>query len=307
LPFIEVERKENSLFEGIYTALVTPMKKGTVDLHALEKIVDRQLKAGVSGVVACATTGEGSLLDAKERSLVIEAVVKQADKRASVIVGTGRVSTWATIEATRIAKDLGADAALVVAPSYVKPSQEGIAGHFEKVADDGGLPIVIYNVPSRTASDIEPATVGGLAAHEKIVGIKEATGSIFRVQKVIAAAAGRIAVLSGDDPITVSLLAAGGQGVICTGSNVVPERWTALWNLWKQGDVKGAAAAQAELRGLHEALFLESNPGPAKAALNLMGLIDPEIRSPLTWPRKTTLERLAGELKDLGVNLKDKA
>ncbi len=288
------------MLEGIYTALITPIKNDTVDLEALTRIVDRQVDAGVHGLVLCATTGEGSVLTDEERDLVVKTVVERVKNKVEIVVGTGRVSTWATIETNRAAADLGADAALVVSPSYVRPSQDGIVKHFEKVADNSGLPIIVYNVPSRTSSDVLPAALGRLAAHENIIGVKEATGSIYRAQQVIAAADGRLSVLSGDDPITVSLLVAGGQGVICTASNAVPEKWAALWNEWKKENIAGAAAIQAELADLHETLFLEANPGPVKAAVHMLGLIEPEIRLPLTWPSHKTTKRLAEELEKLG-------
>ncbi len=212
------------------------------------------------------------------------------------------MSSPRTIEQTQVAAELGADAALVVSPAYVKPSQEGIAAHYESIADEGGLPIIVYNVPSRTASDVLPETVERLAAHENIVAIKEATGSIYRAQQVIAAARGRISVLSGDDPITLSLLVAGGDGVICTASNVVPKRWADLYAHFKEGNIEAASKVQAGLVDLHEVLFLESNPGPVKAAMHLLGLMEPEIRLPLTWPTPKTLFRLSEELEKLGFN-----
>jgi 4-hydroxy-tetrahydrodipicolinate synthase len=291
------------VIEGIHTALITPMKNDNIDLDALGRIVDRQMAAGVQGLVICATTGEGSTLREKERAQVIEAVVKRAGSKLHITVGTGRVSTWSTIEDTRVAADLGADAALVVAPPYVRPSQEGMVAHFEQVANQGGLPIIVYNVPSRTSCDLQAETIGKLAQHDKIVGVKEATGSILRAQEIIALVEGKIAVLSGDDPITVSLLLAGGQGVISTASNSVPEIWVSLWNAWKKGDYKEAAVIQARLRLLHEALFCEANPGPVKGTLYLLGLIEPEIRLPLIWPGAQTLERLKGELVELGLEV----
>lgn len=289
------------MLEGILTALVTPLKNDTVDGEALARLIDRQLEAGVDGIVVCATTGEGSILDEKERHAAIRIAVARARGKTKIVVGTGCISTAATITQTRAAKELGADAALVVSPPYVRPSQEGIAAHYERIADEGGLPIIAYNVPSRTASDIALATLDRLAAHGNIVGLKEATVSAQRVQQVLAAIHGRMAVLAGDDPVTLSLLVAGGQGVISTGSNVVPKKWVELWRAWKAGDVARAAAVQASLLGLHEALFLEANPGPVKGALNLQGLIAPEIRMPLTWPGPATMARLAKELEGLGL------
>ncbi len=296
-------RKDALLIEGIYTALITPMKQGTVDKDALLGLVDRQLAAGVHGLVLCATTGEGSVLTNDERRTVIETAVRRVDKKIPICVGTGCISAWATVEQTRIAKDLGADTALVVSPAYVKPSQEGMIDFFREVADSGGLPIILYNVPSRTMSDIAPSTVASLSTHEKIVGIKEATGSMLRAQQVIAAAEGRIAVLSGDDPITLSLIIAGGTGVISTAANAVPNIWVSLWQACQDGDIKRAAQIQNNLVPLHEVLFSEANPGPVKGALHLLGHIAPEIRLPLTWPTPKTMSRLAEELGRLGVSV----
>ncbi|MDD5306923.1 MAG: 4-hydroxy-tetrahydrodipicolinate synthase [Deltaproteobacteria bacterium] len=286
--------------EGILTALVTPLRSGMVDLDALRALVERQIEAKVQGIVVAATTGEGSMLTREEQRLVVETAVKTARGRILVAAGCSHSSTWAVVEAAHAAADAGVDAVLVASPAYVRPGQDGIAAHYEAVADRTRVPIIAYNVPTRTGSDILPATLGRLAAHERIVGVKEATGSMLRVIQVIAAVKGRMAVLSGDDPITVSLLVAGGQGVISTASNVAPAKWAELWRRWVAGDHKGAAEAQAELTGLHEALFLETNPGPAKAALHLLGLVEPEIRMPLMWPQKATISRLAAEMERLG-------
>ncbi len=283
--------------------MVTPLKNGTVDLQALGPLVDRQVNAGVQGLVICATTGEGGTLTPDERRLVIDSVVKRVNGRLSIIVGVSYVATWAVIEAIHSAADLGVDAALVSSPAYVKPSQDGIYSHYAAVADQSGLPIVLYNVPSRTSSDIKSATVARLATHDRIVAIKEASGSVERAQQIIGSVAGNINVLCGDDPVTLSILVAGGHGVISTGANVVPEKWAAMWRAWKEGDVVAAAAVQAGLLGLHEALFMESNPTPVKAAMNLLGLLEKEIRMPLTWAVRPTIYRLAAELENLGLRV----
>lgn len=289
--------------EGIYTALVTPLRNGTVDVDALTVLLDRQLAAEVQGVCVCATTGEGSLLRPEEYELVLRTAAQRIGGRAKLVAGTGTYATWATVEATRRASDLGADLVLVAAPAYVRPSQEGLYAHFMAVADQGGLPVIAYNVPSRTSSDIAPSTLARLAAHERIVAVKEATGSMQRAQQVLAGVRGKMAVMSGDDPITLSLLVAGGAGVICTASNVVPERWTSLWRAYRRGEIREAVNLQASLLGLHEALFLESNPGPVKAALHILGLLEPEIRLPLTWPTPPTVYRLTAELELLGLKV----
>ena len=290
----------HEVLKGIYTALVTPMRSGKIDYNALESLVIRQIEAGVQGLAICASSGEGATLTDDERSSIIKQVIELAGESLQILVGTGCMSTWATIEATKKASDLGAETALVAPPSYVKPSQDGHIAHYEAIAEEGGLPIVVYNVPSRTSTDILPETLARLAAHDKIVGIKEATGSILRVQQVIAAVAGKMSVLSGDDPITLSLLVAGGDGVICTASNAVPELWVSLFDNWQQGNIKEASKIQSELTSLHVVLFHETNPGPVKAALHLLGLIEPEIRLPLIWPNQNTLSCLEQELTKRG-------
>jgi 4-hydroxy-tetrahydrodipicolinate synthase len=290
----------HEVLKGIYTALVTPMSGGKIDYNALESLVIRQIEAGVQGLAVCASTGEGATLTDDERSSIIKKVIEIAGDRLQILVGTGCMSTWATIEATKKASDLGAKAALIAPPSYVKPSQDGHIAHYEAIAEESRLPIVVYNVPSRTSTDILPGTLARLAAHDRIVGIKEATGSILRVQQVIAAVAGKMSVLSGDDPITLSLLVAGGDGVICTASNAVPELWVSLFNKWQEGNIQAASKIQSDLTSLHVVLFQETNPGPVKAALHLLGLIEPEIRLPLIWPNQNTLSCLEQELTKRG-------
>jgi len=279
------------------------MKNGTVDITSLGRLVDRQVKAGVQGLVVCATTGEGATLTPDERRLVIDTAVKRAGGAVKIVAGTSQVATWAVVESISMAADLGAQGILVAAPPYVKASQDGMYSHFAAIADQSRIPIILYNVPSRTACDMKPETVARLSGHERIVAIKEATGSVERVQQIIGAVSGNLGVLSGDDPSTLSILVAGGKGVICTGANVTPEKWVTLWNHWRGGDVMSAAAVQAGLLGLHEALFLESNPGPAKGALNLLGLLDKDIRLPLVWPSRPTLYRLAAEMEGLGLKV----
>ena len=261
------------------------------------------MKAGVQGLVVCATTGEGATLTPDERRLVIDTAVKRAGDALDIIVGTSQVATWSVMEAIAMAADLGARGMLIAAPPYVKASQDGMYSHFATIADQSRIPVVLYNVPSRTACDLKPETVARLSSHERIVAIKEATGSVERAQRIIGSVSGNLAILSGDDPSTLSILVAGGKGVISTGANVTPDKWVTLWNHWRAGDVMSAAAVQAGLLGLHEALFLESNPGPAKGALQLLGLIDKDIRLPLVWPSRPTLYRLAAEMEGLGMKI----
>lgn len=291
------------MFKGILTALATPMKNGNVDLGALTHLVDRQIAAQIDGLVLCGSTGEGVLLQPEEKKLIVDTVVKHAAGKINVAIGVSAAATWDAVDTIKSALDNGAEGALVSAPPYVKPSQDGLYNHFAAIADRSSLPICLYNVPSRSACDILPATVARLSAHENIVALKEASGSSFRVQQVASVTRGKLNILAGRDPDTLSVLSFGGQGVICTGSNLVPEKWSSLYRHWQNGDVISAAAIQAGLVGLYEALFLESNPGPLKAGLHLLGLISDDIRSPLTWPERPTVYRIAAELENLGLKI----
>lgn len=287
-------------FQGTMTALVTPLHDGALDEDALRRLVAQQLAGGVDVLVPCGTTGEGATLTPDEAARVIRVCVEEARGRAPVVAGTGSNSTQATIENTRRAKEAGAQGALVVTPYYNKPQQEGLFRHFEAVARAGGLPVILYNVPSRTSVDLLAETVGRLSKVPGIVGIKEASGSIVRSLEVLEAVEGRpFDLLSGDDGFTLPVLAVGGDGVISVASNVVPERVSAIVRRFKAGDLKGAQEAQLALNALIRALFVETNPAPIKAAMALRGHMRDEVRLPLVSASEATRAKLKAALDAL--------
>jgi 4-hydroxy-tetrahydrodipicolinate synthase len=289
------------VFEGVHTALVTPFRDGDVDEESLRGLVKRQIEAGVDGVVPCGSTGESATLSHAEHRRVVEIVVAAAAGRVSVIAGTGSNNTREAVELTRHAKDSGADGALLISPYYNKPTQEGIFAHYETVARETGLPLVVYNIPGRTGSNILPTTLGRLADVEGIVGVKEACGDIAQISEVIAACPGDFAVLSGDDALTLPLCALGGKGVISTSSNVAPGDMVALVKAVLGGDLPEARRIHYRLLPLFDALFCETNPIPVKAAVALLGLGGEEIRLPLTPIGDANRERLQVVLKELGL------
>lgn len=272
-----------SKFSGAFTALVTPFTPSLeLDKPAFEELVRDQLQAGINGLVPCGTTGETPTLSDDERDWLIQTCVKLAAKKVPVIAGTGSNSTAQTIRYTRRAKELGADAALVVVPYYNKPTQEGLYQHFRAVSRDGGLPVMLYNVPGRTGADLLADTVVRLQADDaNIVAIKEACGSTDRVAELRARCRADFAILSGDDGMALPMMAVGAVGVVSVASNVRPEQLVALTKLALAGDYTKAREVHLKLRKLFAGLFVESNPLPAKAALALMGKMGPEVRLPL--------------------------
>ncbi len=288
------------MFEGILTALVTPFRDGGIDDEALAALVERQAAAGVAGVVPCGSTGESATLSHAEHRHVVDVVVEAAAGRIAVVAGTGSNSTQEAIELTQHARQAGADGALLLSPYYNKPTQEGIYLHYAAVARETGFPLVVYNIPGRTASNITPATLARLAEIENVVGVKEACGDIDQIAHVIASCPDDFSVLSGDDGLLLPLLAVGGNGCISTTSNVVPESICALYAAWQAGDPARALALHQQLMPLFDVLFCETNPIPVKAALALMGLVGDEIRLPLTPIGEANRERLGLVLKETG-------
>ena len=288
------------MFEGILTALVTPFRDGGIDDEALAALVERQAAAGVAGVVPCGSTGESATLSHAEHRHVVEVVVEAAAGRIAVVAGTGSNSTQEAIELTQHARQAGADGALLLSPYYNKPTQEGIYLHYAAVARETGFPLVVYNIPGRTASNITPETLSRLAEIENVVGVKEACGDIDQIAHVIASCPDDFSVLSGDDGLLLPLLAVGGNGCISTTSNVVPESICALYAAWQAGDPARSLALHQQLMPLFDVLFCETNPIPVKAALALMGLVGDEIRLPLTPIGEANRERLGLVLKETG-------
>ncbi len=280
------------VFSGSMVALVTPFKEGRVDWDALESLVEFHIENGTHGIVPCGTTGESATLSHEEHDQVIKAVVKSVKNRVPVIAGTGSNSTLEAMELTRGAEKAGADGALMISPYYNRPTQEGIYQHYKKVAAAVKIPLIIYNIPSRTGSKIEPETLARLAEVENIEGVKEATGSIDQAIEVIRLCGDGLAVYSGEDSLTYSLMMLGGKGVISTVANVVPREMSQLTRACFEGDWERGKRIQFQLIPLIRSLFLETNPIPVKTALTLMGKCQGDLRLPLTPMTDGNLQRL---------------
>lgn len=270
--------------QGSMVALITPMHaNGDVDYASLANLIDWQIEQGTDSIVAVGTTGESATLSMNEHVDVIEFFIKQVAGRVPVIAGTGANNTVEAIELTQHAKDAGADCVLLVAPYYNKPTQEGMYQHYKKIAESVDIPQMLYNVPGRTVVDIQQATVERLADIDNIVAIKDATGDIERGAKLIEAVKDRIVVLSGDDATAVELIRRGGKGNISVTANVAPKAMHEVFSLALQGKFDEANAINDKIAHLHQILFIESSPIPAKYALQKMGKIEQGIRLPLTW------------------------
>ncbi|MBE0426588.1 MAG: 4-hydroxy-tetrahydrodipicolinate synthase [Nitrospirae bacterium] len=287
------------MFKGSIVAIVTPFKKGKVDEKALGDLIEWHIAQGTNAIVPCGTTGESATLDYKEHYRVIDFTVKTVNKRAPVIAGTGANSTDETIEITKHAKKSGADAVLLVAPYYNKPTQEGLYRHYKTVSEAVDIPIVLYNVPGRTAVNILPATVARLSEIENIVAIKEATGDMKQVSEIIRLCGDRITVISGDDFTTLTLLALGGKGAISVSANVMPKDVSNMCSLWLEGKHDEARELHYKLEPLNAAMFIETNPIPVKTALAMMGRIQEEFRLPLCEMVPSNREKLKRVLEDL--------
>jgi 4-hydroxy-tetrahydrodipicolinate synthase len=290
------------MFTGTYTALVTPFdEEGQVDEAALARLIRFQIRGGVDGVVPVGTTGESPTLDYDEHIRVVELTVKIAAGRLKVLAGTGGNSTSEAIHLTKRAEAVGADGSLQVAPYYNKPTQEGLFQHFKAVAARTRLPIVLYNVPSRCGVEIGVETVRRLAkACPTVVGIKEAGGSADRVTQLRAALGPKFEILSGDDSLTVPFMSVGAQGVVSVASNVAPRLVAQMVRAFASGDLKTSQHLHAKLYPLFKDLFIETNPGPVKAALALMGIIDEHLRLPLVPVTDGTRRMLRRTLLNLG-------
>jgi 4-hydroxy-tetrahydrodipicolinate synthase len=270
------------MFRGTFTALVTPFRDRGIDVSAFEQLIETQIAADITGIVAIGTTGESPTLSHEEREQVIRVTVGKANKRCLVIAGTGSNATRHAIADTKLAERLGVDAALLVAPYYNKPSQEGLFRHFKAVADATSLPIMLYNIPGRCSVDIVPETVARLAKEcRNIVSIKEASGSVERVGELRRRLPDAFAILSGDDSLTVPFMAVGAAGVVSVASNLFPSEVCALVRACESGDLKSAEKLHTKLLPLFKDLFIEPNPVPVKTALGWRGVVSPEVRLPL--------------------------
>ncbi len=270
------------MFTGAMTALVTPFRDGEVDARALEALVEAQIAGGINALVPCGSTGEAATLTHEEHLAVVRAVVRAARGRLPVIAGTGSNSTAEAIRLTRGAEEAGADAALLISPYYNKPTQDGIYRHYAAVADATGLPLILYNIPGRTGSNITPDTIARLARLPNIAGVKEASGNLAQVLEIIDESGPDFGIYSGDDILTLPIMAAGGHGVIAVGANLMPRAYAELTDALLAGDLERARMQNHRLLPLMMALTLEVNPIPVKTALAMMGQCADEFRLPLT-------------------------
>jgi len=289
------------MLQGAITAIVTPFKDGKLDETAYRELIEFQLKGGIKGIVPCGTTGESATLSHEEHKRVVEACVDQVKKRVPVVAGTGSNNTAEALELTRHAQIAGADYALLITPYYNKPTQEGLYQHFKTIADNTSIPMVVYNVPTRTSVNLLPETVARLAEFPNIVAIKEATGDLKQCAKIVELCGDKITLVSGDDFTVLPLLAIGGMGVISVVSNVAPQDMAGMCAAFFKGDLKTAQQLHYKMWPLMEAMFYETNPTPAKTALKMMGKITGEVRQPLCPMSPANEDKLRQVLKKYGL------
>ena len=292
---------KNTVFKGYATAMITPMTSTGVDYDTLARFIEFQIENGIHALVAVGTTGESATLTPEERKAVIRFTVKQVAGRIPVIAGCGTNNTEHVIDFTKAACDDGADAILAVTPYYNKATQGGLIAHYSAVADASEKPVILYNVPSRTGCNMLPDTVARLADHEKICGVKEASGNMAQVVEILAKCGDKIDLYSGEDALTVPMMSMGGMGCISVLSNVMPKESAEMANKFFAGNIAGAAELQKRTLGLVNALFCEVNPIPAKAAVAAMGFGQEHLRLPLTPMEPQNRERLFNEMRRLGV------
>jgi len=289
------------MFTGSMVAIVTPFRDGGVDWQSLQALVEFHIQNGTHGIVPCGTTGESATLSHQEHDEVIKAVVKAVNKRVPVIAGTGSNSTAEAVRLTQEAEKSGADGALMISPYYNRPTQEGIFQHYKKVADSVGIPIIVYNIPGRTGSKIEPETLARLAEIKNIAGVKEATGSVDQAIDVIRLCGDNLAVYSGEDSLTFSLMALGGKGVISTVANIAPKEMAQLTEACLGGQWEKGRKLQFKLVPLIRSVFIETNPIPVKTALSLTGQCTADVRLPLTPMAEGNVKKLRQAMTDFGL------
>ena len=292
----------SAIFEGSGVALVTPFQNGKIDTAAIERLVEMQVNAGTQAIIACGTTGEPATMTGDERELVIRTICKAAKGKLSVVAGTGTNNTQSVINTAKRYEDLGCAAQLVVTPYYNKTNAEGLYRHFMAIAENTQLPIMIYNVPSRTGIDIQPDMLKRLVQCEKIVGVKESSYDLPTVmEKFSAVKDTQVSIYSGNDDMNYPLLALGAKGVVSVAANFIPEQVAKMVNSYLQGDIQTALATQLKLMPINRALFCEVNPIPCKAAMEMLGLCGGELRLPLYEISDCSRESLAEALKDFGL------
>ena len=295
---------KKTLFTGMATAIVTPMKNdGSVDYEAMGRFIDFQIENGINALVVMGTTGENATLEPEEQKEVIAFTVKKTAGRVPVIAGTGTNNTAHVLENTRNACEVGVDGILVVTPYYNKATQAGLIKHFTMIADASEVPVILYNVPGRTGCALTPKTVATLAEHPNIVGLKEATGNMAQMVELMHLCGDKIDIYSGEDALTVPMMAMGGSGTISVLSNVLPAESVAMTDACKAGDFKTAAAMQCKFLPLINALFSQVNPIPVKAATAAMGFGDDSLRLPLTPMEEPFRSVMMEEMRKLGMNV----
>ncbi|KAA8388351.1 4-hydroxy-tetrahydrodipicolinate synthase [Acetobacter sp. DmW_136] len=292
----------DTFFSGSITALITPMNRdGSLDFASFEKLVDWQIREGISALCAVGTTGESPTLSHAEHHAVVERTIKVSAGRVPVIAGAGSNSTSEAVDLAQYAEKAGASAVLVVAPYYNKPMQEGLYRHYMAIADAISIPVILYNIPGRSIVDISVETMARLARHPNIIGVKDATANLLRPLQVRRAVEKRFNQLSGEDGTAVAFLAAGGDGCISVTANVAPALCANVQKAWQEGRVQDAIAIQDKLLPLHDTLFCESNPAPAKYAASLLGLAGETCRLPLAPLTEPSREKVRAALVDIGL------
>ena len=294
---------KNTIFKGMATAIVTPMTTDGIDYEALGRFIDFQIENGINAIVVMGTTGENATIEYDDQKEIIRFTVEKVAKRVPVIAGTGTNNTAHVLHNTKNACEVGADAILVVTPYYNKATQNGLYQHFKTIADASTVPVILYNVPGRTGCNLLPKTVARLAEHPNIVGLKEATGNMAQMVEIMHLCGDKIDIYSGEDALTVPMMAMGGAGTISVLSNVAPKQAVAMTDACLAGDYATAAKMQCDLLPLINALFSEVNPIPAKAGVSAMGFGEENLRLPLTPMEDATRAVLYAEMRKLGINV----
>ncbi len=294
---------KNTIFKGMATAIVTPMTENGIDYEALGRLIEFQIENGINAIVVMGTTGENATIEPEDQKEVIRFTVEKVNHRVPVIAGTGTNNTQHVLHNTRNACEVGADAVLVVTPYYNKATQNGLIAHFTAVADASTVPVILYNVPGRTGCSLQPKTVAVLAEHPNIVGLKEATGNMSQMVEIMHLCGDKIDVYSGEDALTVPMMAMGAAGTISVLSNVAPKESVAMTDACLAGDYAAAAGMQCDLLPLINCLFSEVNPIPAKAAVSAMGFGEEHLRLPLTKMEPATRAKLYEEMRKLGIRV----
>ncbi len=294
---------KNTVFKGVATALITPLTENGIDFEAFGRLIDWQIEEGINALVVCGTTGEASTLTDDEHRAAISFAVERAKGRVPIIAGTGSNDTAYALELTRHACEAGADAILVTTPYYNKATQKGLVKMYTAIADESTVPVILYNVPTRTGVNIEPTTYLALADHPNIVAIKEASGNISKIVETMSLVHDKLDLYSGNDDQIVPLMSLGGIGVISVISNLLPRETVELTNRFLSGDIKGAAELQYKYHYLIDALFCEVNPIPVKAAMAAMGFCEDYLRLPLTPMEDATRAKLLKAMRDVGIEV----